>query len=100
MLVRVPVRKLSVSDSTMLISSKCNEGDMMQNEVEVAIERIRPELISRGSDVELLRTTNLGVVHVNLSGECCSGQMIRLMTIIEIEGAVKKQVPGVKIVTE
>ncbi len=72
----------------------------MKDEVKRVMEQIRSELIARGSDVELLDTTNLGVVRVNLSGECCSGRLKRLLTLIDIEDIVKIQVPGVKIVME
>ncbi len=72
----------------------------MRADVEAAIEQIRHSLIAIGSDVELVSTTDLGIVSVNLSGECCSGQMKRMMTILDIETALKKQVPDVRVVME
>ncbi len=72
----------------------------MRNDVEAAIEMIRHNLLATGSDVELVSTTDLGIVCVNLSGECCSGRLRRLMTILHIEDTIKKQVPGIKVVME
>jgi len=72
----------------------------MYRDVEVALEKIRKDLQARGSDIELLRTTELGIVQVRLYGECCSGKLRHLMTIIDIEDTLKGQVPGVKVVTD
>ena len=76
------------------------EGEVVKEKVEVAMKQLRPELLALNSDVELLETTEFGVVRVSLSGECCSGSLKRLITIIDIEKKVKMKVPGVVIVTE
>lgn len=72
----------------------------MNEKVEIAMEQIRSSLLAQNSDIELLKTTELGVVHVRLSGECCTGRLKRLMTILDIEKTVKKAVPGIKLVIE
>jgi len=72
----------------------------MQQEVKMAMSLVRDGLLARGSDVELLRTTDLGAVHVSLSGECCTGSLKRLLTILDIEDAIKKLVPDVRIVVD
>jgi Fe-S cluster biogenesis protein NfuA len=73
---------------------------MISQQVEIAMQQVKSDLIGRGSDVELLSTTELGVVLISLSGDCCNGRLKRLMTVLDIEAAIKKQVPGVKIVME
>ena len=72
----------------------------MKEKVEVAMTQIRPDLLELNSDIELLETTEFGVVRVSLSGECCSGSLKRLMTIVDIERKLKMKVPGVLFVTE
>lgn len=72
----------------------------MVQDVEKIITQIRPTLLAANSDVEFLSATALGVVRVNLSGECCSGHLSRLLTILDIEKTVKRLVPGVKVVME
>lgn len=72
----------------------------MNGKVEVAIKQIRPELLNSNSDIELLGTTEFGVVRIRLTGECCSGSRKRLMTIMDVERRLQMAVPGVKIVTE
>jgi Fe-S cluster biogenesis protein NfuA len=72
----------------------------MRQEVENAMNQIRAGLLARGCNVELLHATDLGAVHVNLSGNCCTDRLERLLTILDIEDALRKQVPGVKIVVD
>ena len=72
----------------------------MQEKVAVAIGQLRKTLLPKNSDVKLLGATRLGVVTVALSGECCTGRMRRLLTLIDIENEVKKQVPEVRVVIE
>jgi len=66
----------------------------------IDMKQIRPSLLALNSDVELLGTTEFGVVRVRLTGECCSGRLKRLMTIIDIERKLKIAAPGVKVVTD
>lgn len=72
----------------------------MQDKVAIAIGQVRKTLLSKNSDVRLLGTTRLGVVTVALSGECCTGRIRRLLTLIDIENEIKKQVPEVRVVIE
>ena len=72
----------------------------MKQRVTEALEQVRVNLLSRNCDVRLLEITRLGVVTVSLSGDCCKGRLRKLLTIIDIENAVKKQVPEVRVVIE
>ena len=72
----------------------------MKKEIEAVIERISTDLLADGSHVELINSTELGVVHVRLSGKCCTSQLSRLKTLLYVEQEVRRQVPGVVIVIE
>ena len=73
---------------------------MLRHKVEKTMEQSHPELIVRGCDGELMDATDLGVVQVNLSGECWAGRLQHLLTTLDIVATVKKLVPGDKIVME
>jgi Fe-S cluster biogenesis protein NfuA len=75
-------------------------GGNIQEKVEFVMKQIRAELLSRSSDVELIRTTNHGVVRICLSGQCCSDRLNRLLTTLDIEKTLKRHVSGVKVVME
>ncbi|MGC8816766.1 MAG: NifU family protein [Candidatus Hadarchaeum sp.] len=68
----------------------------MREEVEAAIEKIRPALQADGGDVELVDVTNDGVVKVKLVGACAGCPMSTMTLAFGIERELKKQVPGVK----
>ena len=72
----------------------------MQEQVKVAMKQIRSGLLALNSDIELLDTNKLGLVRVRLTGECCSGRLKRLITIIDIERKLKMVVPEVTFVTD
>ena len=89
-----------ISMLVFLLTYTHGGGEVVKEKVEVAMKQLRPELLALNSDIELLETTEFGVVRVTLSGECCSGRLNRLMTIMDIERKLKMKVPGVLIVTE
>ena len=72
----------------------------MIKEVENAIKQVRPDLIAQGSDVELLSVTEFGIITVGLSGKCCSNRLIQLRTVLNLEVALKRLVPNIKVVME
>lgn len=51
-------------------------------------------------NIDLLDVSHLGIVKVRLSGNCCSDQMNKLSTILDIETTVKEMVPEVKFLIE
>jgi Fe-S cluster biogenesis protein NfuA len=67
----------------------------MENEVQEALENIRPALQADGGDVELVEVTEDGVVRVQLQG-ACQGCPMATMTMKEtIERMLKEQIPDV-----
>ncbi len=68
---------------------------MIKEDVQNALEDIRPALQADGGDVELVEVTEQGVVRVRLQG-ACNGCPMAAMTLKDgIERTLKQQVPGV-----
>jgi Fe-S cluster biogenesis protein NfuA len=68
----------------------------MRQEVEEALEQVRPALQADGGDVELVEVTDDGIVRVRLVG-ACGGCPMATMTLKEgIERLLKQEVPGVR----
>ncbi len=70
----------------------------MKEQVEEALNDIRPQLQADGGDIELVEVTEDGVVKVRLVGACagCPGAAMTLQ--LGVERAVKARVPEVKVV--
>lgn len=67
----------------------------MRQEIEAALDQIRPSLQADGGDVELVDVDD-GVVKLRLKG-ACAGCPMATMTLHEgIERVLKERVPGVK----
>lgn len=68
----------------------------MRNEIEKALEEIRPMLQADGGNVELVDVSDDGVVRLKLTGACggcpMSGQTLKM----GIERKLKEKVPQVK----
>lgn len=67
----------------------------MKEEVEKAIERVRPYLQADGGDIELVEVKD-GIVKVKLLGACKGCPMAQLTIQQGVERAIKKEVPEVK----
>jgi len=67
----------------------------MREEIEKALQTIRPALQADGGDVELVDVTE-GIVKVRLKGACggCPMSQMTLSRVIEV--AIKRAVPEVK----
>jgi Fe-S cluster biogenesis protein NfuA len=69
---------------------------MLKEEVEKALEEVRPMLRKDGGDVELLGVNADGVVLVKMRG-ACSGCASAGITLKQgIERIIKEKVPGIK----
>ena len=68
----------------------------MKEEVQKAINIIRPNLQADGGDVELVDVSADGVVKVKLTGACHGCPMSQMTLKMGIEKIIKQQVPGVK----
>jgi Fe-S cluster biogenesis protein NfuA len=66
----------------------------MQEEVQTAIDKIRPSLQADGGDVELVSVED-GVVKVRLRGACKGCPMSQMTLRNGIERFLKKEIPEV-----
>lgn len=67
----------------------------MREEVEKALNLVRPALQADGGNVELVDVTADGVVTVKLTGACGSCPMSTMTLKMGVEKVLKEQVPGV-----
>jgi len=70
------------------------ENGMREN-VEKALEKIRPVLRADGGDIELVDVVD-GVVKVKLTGACGGCPMSQMTLKMGVEKVLKQQVPEVK----
>ena len=70
----------------------------MREQVEKALDSVRPILRADGGDVELVDILKNGIVQVRLTGACQGCPMSQMTLKSSIERAVKKMVPGIKAV--
>ena len=68
----------------------------MKEQVQKAIDKIRPALQADGGDVELVDVSADGVVSVKLTGACHGCPMSKMTLKMGIEKVIKQQVPSVK----
>jgi Fe-S cluster biogenesis protein NfuA len=70
------------------------ENGMREN-VEQALQKIRPALQADGGDIELIDVVD-GVVKVRLTGACGGCPMSQMTLKMGVEKVLKQQVPEVK----
>ena len=68
----------------------------VKEQVEAALEKVRPALQRDGGDVELVEVTEDGVVKVRLQGACQGCPMAQMTLQMGIERVIKEMVPDVK----
>jgi Fe-S cluster biogenesis protein NfuA len=68
----------------------------MKEEVQKAIDLVRPSLQADGGDVELVDVSADGVVKVKLTGACHGCPMSQMTLKMGIEKIIKQKVPSVK----
>ena len=73
-----------------------NGDDHMKENIQKAINQIRPNLQADGGDVELVDVTDDGIVKVKLLGACRGCPMSQMTLKMGIEKYLKKEVPEVK----
>ncbi len=69
--------------------------DEMRENVEKALDKIRPALRADGGDIELIDVVD-GVVKVRLTGACGGCPMSQMTLKMGVEKVLKEQVPEVK----
>ncbi len=67
----------------------------MQDKVEEVLDRLRPNLVADGGNVELI-SVNDGVVKVKLTGACAGCPMSTLTLKMGIERMLKQAIPEIK----
>ena len=70
----------------------------MREQVQAAIDKIRPMLKADGGDVELVDVKEDGTVQVRLQGACSGCPMSQMTLKNGIERIIKENVPAVKVV--
>jgi Fe-S cluster biogenesis protein NfuA len=70
----------------------------LKEQVQEALEKIRPALQRDGGDVELVDVNDQGVVKVRLKGACGGCPMSQMTLKMGIEKVIKQYVPEVKTV--
>ncbi|MBW2062948.1 MAG: NifU family protein [Deltaproteobacteria bacterium] len=68
----------------------------MKEKVESILNKIRPQLVADGGNVELVDVDENGVVHVKLTGACAGCPMAQMTLKHGIERVLKMEVPEVK----
>jgi Fe-S cluster biogenesis protein NfuA len=70
----------------------------MKEQVEQALDKIRPALQRDGGDIELVEVEESGIVKVRLTGACGGCPMSQMTLKQGVERIVKQLVPEVKAV--
>lgn len=68
---------------------------LMREDVEKALQKIRPSLQADGGDIELVDVID-GIVKVRLKGACGGCPMSQMTLKMGVERVLKQQVPEVK----
>jgi Fe-S cluster biogenesis protein NfuA len=68
----------------------------MKEQVQKALDKVRPGLQADGGDVELVDVSPEGVVSVKLTGACRGCPMSQMTLKMGIEKILKQQVPSVR----
>ncbi|EAT16114.1 NifU family protein [Desulfuromonas acetoxidans] len=72
----------------------------MKEQIEAALDEVRPTLLADGGNVELVDVSDDGVVSVKLVGACGSCPMSTVTLKMGIERILLEKVPGVKEVVQ
>jgi Fe-S cluster biogenesis protein NfuA len=68
----------------------------MKEEVQAALDLIRPQLQADGGDAEIVEITDEGIVKLRLKGACGGCPMSQMTLKMGIEKVLKERVPAVK----
>jgi Fe-S cluster biogenesis protein NfuA len=68
----------------------------LKEEVQAALNDVRPHLQVDGGDVELVEVTDEGVVKVKLTGACAGCPMSQMTLKLGVENYLKKKLPEIK----
>jgi Fe-S cluster biogenesis protein NfuA len=68
----------------------------LKERVEQALDKIRPNLMADGGNVELVDVTEDGIVSVKLTGACGGCPMAAMTLQYGVTTAIKESVPEIK----
>ena len=68
----------------------------MREEVQAALDIVRPQLQADGGDAEIVEVTDDGIVKLRLTGACGGCPMSQMTLKMGIERILKDKVPSVK----
>jgi Fe-S cluster biogenesis protein NfuA len=68
----------------------------MQDRIESALNKIRPQLQADGGDVELVGVTDANIVQLRLQGACAGCPMSQMTLKNGIERVLKQEIPEIK----
>jgi Fe-S cluster biogenesis protein NfuA len=74
------------------------ESVMIEEQVKVALNYVRPSLQADGGDVEFVSVSDDGTVSLKLTGACGSCPMAQMTLKMGIENYLKKEIPEVSAV--
>ncbi len=69
---------------------------MMKDEIQAALDLVRPQLQADGGDAEIVEITDDGIVKLRLKGACGGCPMSQMTLKMGIERILKEKVPAVK----
>ncbi len=69
---------------------------MKREEIQAALDLVRPQLQADGGDAEIVDVTEDGIVKVRLKGACGGCPMSQMTLKMGIERILKEKVPAVK----
>ncbi len=72
----------------------------MKEQIEAALDEVRPTLLADGGNVELVDVSDDGVVSVKLVGACSSCPMATVTLKMAIERTLMERIPAVKEVVQ
>lgn len=68
----------------------------MREEIQAALDIVRPQLQADGGDAEIVEVTDDGIVKLRLKGACGGCPMSQMTLKMGIERILKERVPAVK----
>jgi Fe-S cluster biogenesis protein NfuA len=71
---------------------------MIEEQVKIALDNVRPSLQADGGDVEFVSVSDDGTVSLKLTGACGSCPMAQMTLKMGIENYLKKEIPEVSAV--
>ena len=68
----------------------------MKDEIQAALDLVRPQMQADGGDAEIVEITEDGIVKLRLKGACGGCPMSQMTLKMGIERVLKEKVPAVK----